>query len=431
MAANMDKTVEKTVPTKEAAKLAAKLFTPDTVDVWFAFGDDNQRVAAHKTLLAAMSPAFELLFNGTSRWNEANAIPITAIAHDVFGDFIRYFYTYEVRLDDRNVAAMFGVARAYGMVHVERLCAAYLLEHVTAANLFDVLGLASQYGFDANQGKCKAVISANVAAIMADVRFNGCDSKALATILQNAPVSCTPETIFDACVQWARNACERRNVDATNANVLREQLADCFHLIPFSRMCKQAFIDRVKCYGDLFKATDVVGILSAMEEPADNATLGPFKQQYVYNFPFSREQRESFGVNESCRIRFSLSRLAFFNGFSYAASNMYSDECKVSLSTIKHSGESVPQPITCYAICVSKNGYAKRYQFSKPNIIQPDVVYEILVCCPSMCGTALFRAISQKAVDSASLRIHDFVDASKDGVYQTRFVGLQFEQCKY
>lgn len=84
------------LPFDASTDAIAKIFSIDTADVRFAFPSDEdsgiepnpQQIAAHKTLLSALSPVFAAMFSGN--WKESPSIDILDSSFDAFKAFLQY-----------------------------------------------------------------------------------------------------------------------------------------------------------------------------------------------------------------------------------------------------------------------------------------------------------------------------------------------------
>lgn len=73
--------------------------------------------------------------------------------------------------------------------------------------------------------------------------FKRCDKGTLEQILQLGLI-CKGVVEFDACLTWAKYACEQNGLDATQPMYWRNQLGDCLKLIRFSAMKIEEFSRR-------------------------------------------------------------------------------------------------------------------------------------------------------------------------------------------
>ncbi|XP_031633828.1 uncharacterized protein LOC116347390 [Contarinia nasturtii] len=103
-------------------------------------------------------------------------------------------------------------------------------------------------------------IQQNPNTILKSDDFLKCDRKTLDKILELASSKCSPSTVVDASMAWAKAECVRNGLQETPA-YLRAQLNDSFHRIPFSDLDKEQFSQHVSGYKRFFNEDDLETII--------------------------------------------------------------------------------------------------------------------------------------------------------------------------
>lgn len=101
-------------PNKVTSRATANMYlNEETADVHFVFEIDDmeQRVAAHKSLLAAGSPVFHAMFYGTIK--EKGDVKISDASVKGFMDFLSVFYLDQVKINKENVAEIMDLSNKY------------------------------------------------------------------------------------------------------------------------------------------------------------------------------------------------------------------------------------------------------------------------------------------------------------------------------
>lgn len=83
----------------------------------------------------------------------------------------------------------------------------------------------------------------------------------LKRLLQLETIICNEINIFDACLSWAKVACQRNDMDESIGENLRIQLGDCFDLIRFGTMDIMEFAIHASSCKDLFQLGEIKDIL--------------------------------------------------------------------------------------------------------------------------------------------------------------------------
>lgn len=237
-----------------------KLFTPATYDCHFRI--ENTLIGGHRKLLSALSPVFELMFNSENSDNYNNnfddmEINDPNISHDGFTEFLQYFYKDRITLTANNVAEMLFLAEGYQTPQIVAQCSQFLLDRLSVMNAIQTLGLAIKYNLDTLNSACIKIISKNTDASLKSEVFQECDAHALKAILSIEQKSCGEEKVFAACIEWAKVKCEEKSLDAENKETLRKELGECFELIQFKKMPRQAFGDLYGEWKELFNRNEI------------------------------------------------------------------------------------------------------------------------------------------------------------------------------
>lgn len=229
-----------------AVEATSKLYLNEEFsDVCFAFSVDREIVAkvpANKAILAVLSPVFKAMFFGELR--EKGDVPIVDADADGFKEFLQFFYLDEVTLTMENIETVVRLADKYDISNIVNDCAVKLKSRLTMENMC----LGFQLGLNLKNKElihfCGGKIARSPKAVFASDDFKRCDKVTLEQIL-GLSLLCNEVDIFDACLTWAKRACEQNDLDGTQDVNLRDQLGNCWKLIQFCSMTKGEFC---KCY---------------------------------------------------------------------------------------------------------------------------------------------------------------------------------------
>lgn len=265
-------------------RILQKLFlSEDTADVYFEFRvcGKLKRIPAHKNILAEGSPVFKLKFYGDHA-NEGD-IKITEVSAEAFIEFLRFFYSDRVKISARNVAELMVLANRYEVSDCLEVCDRFLSQNLPLEKICFFYDLAITVNRPSLKKLCERKISEEPKLVFATNGFRRCSVNVLRHILEIDYLFCDALEVFQACLIWARNSCEKNNLDASKMANRRRQLGDCFYHIPFYVMTFEQITMCVQNYKELFDRDELAEIMVLMTTNSFSG-LSKFKysRQIVY-----------------------------------------------------------------------------------------------------------------------------------------------------
>lgn len=227
----------------------------DSTDCCFQFGDktsdDIVEIKAHRKLLSALSPVFATMFSGT--WNKSSkVISIEDVTADDFETFLCYFYNGKVRLNTDNVYVIFYLAHKYNIEEVMASCSAIITKELDVDNVIGYLKMSLRFNQHQMKAKCIEFITTNTGKVLASAEFIHCDKDTLMEILKIASMNCKEHIVFDGCIKWAKTMCHIKKIDDLCPKNLRTELGECFTMIRFKEMDRDAFTMRYEAFNVMF-----------------------------------------------------------------------------------------------------------------------------------------------------------------------------------
>lgn len=248
------------------------LFNNDEwADVTFVIDStDTKEIPAHKLILAMNSTVFRQMFFGASI--QTGNIRIIGASADAFIEFLQFFYLTEVRLTVKHLVEVMNLANKYDVPICMSACANFLKQ-------FMVDGTHNSYTLWAYElalfhaqndliAQCEGRIQSNPKSIFESSSFKSCQHVILKRILL-LNLRCNELLVFNACMDWAKQACERANVIPDTYNC-KTMLGDCFQLIRFPTMSHGEFSTALKNHRGLFDIdtlTDIVVHIGSEPSP--------------------------------------------------------------------------------------------------------------------------------------------------------------------
>lgn len=218
-----------------AMKSISKMYLKSNLaDVHFTFPNDDEKVPAHKAILASASPVFEAMFYGPLK--KANIVKVTDSSADAFKEFLQLVYLPEITLTMQNYQEVIRLADKCDMLNYFETFVPFIERHLTIDNLLMSHQLAIKFKISELRKYCEGLIRFFTIDVLKSESFLQCKRNVIEHILQQNVLECSEGDLFEACIAWAKSACQRNRLDANNLENLKNQLGNCFHLIRFGAM---------------------------------------------------------------------------------------------------------------------------------------------------------------------------------------------------
>ncbi|XP_039961038.1 BTB/POZ domain-containing protein 9 [Bactrocera neohumeralis] len=186
-------------------QMAQLCMNDDYSDVTFIV--ENQRLPAHRVILAARSEYFRaLLFGGLceSRQSEIEMqIPVEA-----FKALLKYIYSGHMplaQMDEDNILDTLGLANQYGFSELEHAISQYLRQYLALNNVCAILDAARLYNLDKLTEVCLTFMDRNAALILQHESFKALSMESLKEILRRDSFFAPEVDIFLAVWEWCKN----------------------------------------------------------------------------------------------------------------------------------------------------------------------------------------------------------------------------------
>lgn len=237
----------------------------ETADVVFTFKNNGsvERISAHKCLLAAGSVVFKRMFFGELK--EDKAVPIVDVSIEGFVAFLQYFYLDVVTYNANVIAEVMQLADKYDAQGCFELCTRYLTMTMSTQNIEPIVWcyeLALLFDLAHLIGVCEEKICLETHKVLDSESFLSCSWSTLGRILLIEKLSCNEKYIFQACMNWAVEACKRAGIDENNAENLKLKLGKCFDSIRFPTMSAEDFYFCISEKENILSNNEIMDILS-------------------------------------------------------------------------------------------------------------------------------------------------------------------------
>lgn len=229
----------------------------------------SEVIAAHRCVLAALSPTFKDQFYG----NVLGTVNIRHVTPAAYREFLQFFYTEKVTLTIDNVEEVMNLASQKLVVDLVNKCAEFLLHAVGLDKLCWCYQIAIAHKIPKLQYFCEEHISANIKEIFKTSDFLNCNCDMLCQIISLDSLNCKETEVFNACILWAQEQCKRRKNNFESLSNLREVLGNAFFKIRFSTMTHEEFAAIHKSYSELFtesQSNEVFHIIGNVKNAKSN-----------------------------------------------------------------------------------------------------------------------------------------------------------------
>lgn len=373
----------------------------NTADISFSFEAEDgviERVPAHKLILSTGSKVFEKMFHGPIR--EGSEVKIQNGTSSAFKEFLQFFYLDEVTMTTENIAEVMNFVRQYGIERSMVQCIEFLKDTMTNNDVCSAYQLAVQFDLDDLKLFCERKISGNAEEVLQTDDFLNCDRTVLQSIMKMDSLMCEEKIVFQACMAWAKNLCEKNGLDAGEVKHLREQLGATLYSIHFQRMKFEEFASHNAEYEGLFNVselTDIMQIIASKEFKSNLFTTKPvsyeiftWDEKRIFECSLSDKLRKTRQMNRKCEsFNLSCNKPLLLNKIKFAkvnpstAPNSYSGYLKVSIEIIQKTdiiGKTIQKSLFSRDIHVSseEDVFVK---LLKPLFIHPKRVFLIQLIC--------------------------------------------------
>nr|XP_014103739.1 BTB/POZ domain-containing protein 9 isoform X1 [Bactrocera oleae] len=186
-------------------QMAQLCMNDDYSDVTFIV--ENQRLPAHRVILAARSEYFRaLLFGGLceSRQSEIEMqIPVEA-----FKALLKYIYSGHMplaQMDEDNILDTLGLANQYGFSELEHAISQYLRQYLALNNVCAILDAARLYNLDKLTEVCLTFMDRNATVLLQHESFRALSMESLKEVLRRDSFFAPEVDIFLAVWEWCKN----------------------------------------------------------------------------------------------------------------------------------------------------------------------------------------------------------------------------------
>src|ERR1700753_3023718 len=187
----LSKAISNCIPIKAIESL---YLNSHTADVHFTFKSSDERIPAHKSILA-VSEVFKTAFFGSIPEKDEVKIEDEGVNADAFKEFLQFFYLKEVKLSMKHIKNVMYLGKKYQMDDCLIVCSSFLKENLTIDETCMGLQLALYYEQDDLKEFCLRQIAVNTEEVLKSDGFLNCDWNVLSTIVRTDTLNCSESSL--------------------------------------------------------------------------------------------------------------------------------------------------------------------------------------------------------------------------------------------
>ncbi|NWI63256.1 BTBDJ protein, partial [Todus mexicanus] len=180
-------------------------------DVTFVVGREQQKVFAHRCVLACRCQAFRGMLSQGQASNEDSPSSVSLqgpfilgnVQPEVFLAVIEFLYTNSVTLNSHIVLEVLTSSVEYGLQDLCKLCIKFIKDTLSVEQVCEALQAAVTYGQTDLQQHCLAFIEGCTAAVMRTQGFHELSDVVLAQVLRSDRLAVDELDLVQAVREWA------------------------------------------------------------------------------------------------------------------------------------------------------------------------------------------------------------------------------------
>lgn len=171
---------------------------------------DGVEYPSHRLILCASSEVFQVMLMNP-QWSESHKSRVvlqeTPACAAIFGEFIKYFYTGQIRINHMIITPILALSDKYNVKDLTNLCIEYMCNHIALAATNNQLITWYQYTLSLGHHKvalaCQNFLKWNFEIVASTPDFYNCNHEILAKLLQMNDLVVTNEmTLYNYVVRW-------------------------------------------------------------------------------------------------------------------------------------------------------------------------------------------------------------------------------------
>ncbi|XP_014258325.1 kelch-like ECH-associated protein 1 isoform X2 [Cimex lectularius] len=172
----------------------------------------NERLQAHKVMLAAASPYFKAMFTGGLKETQSSTVTLHDICPSIMTRLIGFIYTGQIHITELAVCQLLPAASMLQITDVIMACCIFLERQLSPANALGISFFADQHCCTELHKKATEYIMQHFAEVCQEEEFMQLTKKQLVNLIRKDELNVKEETeVYNAVLKWVKyNEDERR-----------------------------------------------------------------------------------------------------------------------------------------------------------------------------------------------------------------------------
>ena len=285
-------------------KFRAMYQNNDMHDVEFIIKDE--KVGAHKLVLAISSPVFDETFRSIASDGKSTIKIVDFTSVDAFREFIKFIYLEEADITMGNVFPLIYLSKHYNIPNLEMICSSFVIDRVCPENVSSILDDSLKLNLHHLADICKQMVSKNCQEMIRDGKFYSISNETLKFILQQDDLMVSETDLALAVLQWCQEEVSRKPqtqdeaTGDTKKRTLRSAIGDSLYLIRFPCMDEGVFAAKIAHSGllSLKEVRDVFCYFcyKRMQKSNEDHESTKVLEQLIKKVPFPVASRNSMKI---------------------------------------------------------------------------------------------------------------------------------------
>ena len=219
---------------------------------------EGAKFPAHRVVLAAASPYFQVMFTGGFKENQMNEITLNDTTFQGLKCVLDAIYTGELSLSEENVCAVLPVASQMQLNEIVGHCGSFLITNVSVKNCLSFLYAAENYDLQEAVDKCNTFVLENFDAISQLLEFKDLSKEQLCKYLSEDQLKSSNGEIevYRATLKWFEANRSVKGSDKDSAD-----LADLMQHVRFPLIPNDTLSDEILTNGFILNNAQVMNMV--------------------------------------------------------------------------------------------------------------------------------------------------------------------------
>lgn len=167
---------------------------------------NNQKLNAHKNVLASNSDYFDRMFDSyfKERFQDKIEINITDVSFEILSTLVQFFYTSEIYITENNVQDLLISSSIFLLDEVQAACVNYIKKIIDAENCINMKDFANTLGLNDLYSICMTYIINNFRLVANSKEFMKTNYDEIMLLIKNDDLFAKEDMVYDVVMNWIK-----------------------------------------------------------------------------------------------------------------------------------------------------------------------------------------------------------------------------------